>query len=78
MSVSPVQRRSLVDDAVGRIRGLIQQQGWTAGDHRLWTEVELMERLQVSRSVLREAINRLQMIGLVEVRRGLGMFVAAI
>ena len=74
MSVSRVQRSSLVDDAVGRIRGLIQQQGWTAGD-RLWTEAELMERLQVSRSVLREAINRLQMIGLVEVRRGLGMFV---
>jgi len=47
-------------------------QGWTAGD-RLWTEAELTERLDVSRSVLREAINRLQMIGLVEIRRGLGV-----
>ncbi len=42
---------------------------------RLPSEVELMESGGVSRSVVREALSRLQVAGLVETRRGIGTFV---
>jgi GntR family transcriptional repressor for pyruvate dehydrogenase complex len=58
---------------VERIRGLIDR-GLAPGD-RLPGELELVEQLQVSRPVLREAISRMESIGLVTVRRGRGIFV---
>lgn len=42
---------------------------------KLPSEVELMETGGVSRSVVREALSRLQVAGLVETRRGIGTFV---
>tara|TARA_R100000789_G_scaffold72617_4_gene68340 strand:- start:3201 stop:3932 length:732 start_codon:yes stop_codon:yes gene_type:complete len=69
------QRKSSVDQVVERIRDVIQKQKLTAGA-RLPGELELVEQLQVSRSVLREALARLQGLGLVEIQRGNGTFVA--
>lgn len=43
---------------------------------RLPTEAELIDQLQVSRTVLREAMARLQAVGLVETQHGRGSFVA--
>ncbi|NYT83313.1 FadR family transcriptional regulator [Alcaligenaceae bacterium] len=43
---------------------------------KLPTEFELAESFQVSRNVVREAIARLKLNGLVETRRGVGTFVA--
>ena len=40
-------------------------------------ELELVEQLQVSRPVLREALARLQGLGLIEIQRGNGTFVAS-
>ncbi len=71
---SSLRRNSLVDAAVERIRAMIEQEGWTAGS-RLSTEAALVEQLDVSRTVVREAIRRLETIGLVQVRHGRGMFV---
>lgn len=45
-----------------------------AGD-KLPTETELMEMLNVSRTPLREAIKVLEAIGIVEIKRGEGMFI---
>jgi len=69
-----LRKNSLVNEAVERIRGMIEQERWTAGS-RLATEAELITELGVSRTVLREAIGRLETIGLVQVRHGQGMFV---
>ena len=65
---------SLVKEVSEEIRKHVEERNLAAGD-RLPTELELLEKHGVSRSVLREAINRLETIGLVEVRQGHGMFV---
>ncbi len=74
MKLQPIPRTSLVDMVVERIRALIDQGPYEAGD-RLPGELELVEQLQVSRPVLREAISRMESVGLINVRRGQGMYV---
>lgn len=58
------------------IRAFIEENGLTPG-HKLPPERIFIEQLGVSRSSLREALRVLSTIGLIEVRRGDGMYVAA-
>jgi GntR family transcriptional repressor for pyruvate dehydrogenase complex len=58
-----------------RLREYIDGQHLEAGD-RLPGELDLVQQLQVSRPILREAISRLESLGLVAVQRGRGTFVA--
>ncbi len=74
MRITPVPRTSLVDTVVERLRSLIDENGLGPGD-RLPTEAELVKQLEVSRTVLREAVGRLEAMGLVSVRGPRGMFV---
>jgi GntR family transcriptional repressor for pyruvate dehydrogenase complex len=74
LKIKPIGRQSLVDTVVARIRGVIEQGHLQAGD-RLPTEAELSEQLGVSRTVVREAVSQLESLGLLNVRRGRGMFV---
>lgn len=74
VNIEPVTRTSLVDEVVTRIRQVIDEGQLNAGD-RLPSELELVEKLGVSRPVLREAIGRLEALGLLNVVRGRGMFV---
>ncbi len=67
-------RPSLVQEVTSLIQSQIEQQQLRPGD-RLPSESELLKTHEVSRSVLREAIKRLETLGLVEVRQGQGMFV---
>jgi len=69
-----IRRTSLVSEVVTLLREVIESQGLAPGD-RLPTEAELVESLEVSRPVLREAISQLETLGLVRVKRGRGMFV---
>ena len=69
LMIEPVRRVTLVDSVVQRVRDVIEQSGLKPGD-RLLGELELAKQLDVSRSVVREAISRLQSIGLVAVVRG--------
>jgi DNA-binding FadR family transcriptional regulator len=57
-----------------QIKNRILQLGLSAGDP-MPTEAELAERLNVGRNSVREAIKALQAVGIVEVRRGLGLYV---
>ena len=74
---APITRRrprslafELVDSLGDRIRaGQLQ-----TGD-KLPTEAAIMEEFEVSRTVVREAISKLQAAGLVETRHGIGTFV---
>ena len=75
MQISPVSQPSLVDEVARRLRELVESGTLTTGD-RLPSEPELVKSLKVSRTVLREAIGRLEAIGLLTVRRGSGTFVA--
>jgi len=66
---------SLVDTVVEQVQKLIADGHLLAGD-RLPKEDELGPQLGVSRTVLREALSRLEATGLVTIQRGKGMFVA--
>jgi GntR family transcriptional repressor for pyruvate dehydrogenase complex len=76
MVFKPVGRAaSLVDTVVEQVQHLISEGHLESGD-RLPKEDELVTQLGVSRTVLREALSRLQATGLVTIQRGRGMFVA--
>lgn len=75
MKLERIQRGSLVDTVAERIRNVLTESDLQPGD-RLPSEMELVEQLGISRNVLREAVGRLETLGLVTVRRGRGMFVA--
>lgn len=74
VKISPVKRKSLVDTVVERIRAVIVDGQLRPGD-RLPTEAVLVKQLEVSRTVLREAVGRLEMMGLISVQGSRGMFV---
>lgn len=74
-SPSPRRRgRTLAEEAVGSLTERIRQGQLKPGD-KLPTESEIMAALGVSRTVVREALSRLQASGLVETRHGIGTFV---
>lgn len=68
------QRGHLADQVARQLAALIQDGTLTPGD-KLPTEARLVEDLKVSRSVVREAIARLQSEGFVESHQGKGVFV---
>lgn len=69
-------RRSLALAVVEALTTRIRQRDYAPGD-KLPTEPVLMAELNVSRTVIREALSRLQAAGLVETRHGIGTFVLA-
>jgi GntR family transcriptional regulator, transcriptional repressor for pyruvate dehydrogenase complex len=75
MKLKSVQRTPLVEVVVEKLRESIQRGRFGRGQ-RLPSEPELVQQLGVSRTVLREAINRLQTVGLVTIKRGVGTYVA--
>ncbi|SMQ69239.1 GntR family transcriptional regulator, transcriptional repressor for pyruvate dehydrogenase complex [Devosia lucknowensis] len=74
MSDSLVGRRSLADTVFERIQRSIKS-GAYAVDERLPTEHALASEFQVSRPVIRDALQRLRDQGLIYSRRGAGSFV---
>ncbi len=68
--------RGLVPEVVQALADSIRQGALQPGD-KLPTETEIMLRFDVSRTVVRESIARLQASDLVETRHGIGTFVMA-
>lgn len=75
--VVPATRMYLADEVVERLAASIGSGAWVAGT-RLPSERGFAEQLGVSRIVVREALRSLAERGLVEVRPGVGTFVAAL
>ncbi len=73
-TLQPIAKNSVTELVVDRIRAFIVETGLKPGD-RLPSERELMSRLSVGRSSLREAVMILKALGIVEVQVGEGMFV---
>lgn len=69
--------RSLAHDVVDALGGRIRD-GSLASGEKLPTEAAIMEEFGVSRTVVREAISRLQAAGLVATRHGVGTFVVGL
>lgn len=68
---------AVTDHAITRIKAMITTGELTPGE-RLPPEKELSEMLGVSRSSLREAVKALQLIRVLDVRRGDGTYVTAL
>ncbi|MEH7224151.1 GntR family transcriptional regulator [Bacillus sp. JJ1566] len=60
-------------EIVKQIRSIIQDDGLSTGD-KIPSERELSDRLNVGRSSVREALRSLELLGLIETRRGEGTF----
>jgi GntR family transcriptional repressor for pyruvate dehydrogenase complex len=72
-ALRPLRRSRLYEEVVERLRELIDVQELKPGD-RLMSERELAERLGVSRTSIRQALTALEVMGLVRVRHGGGVF----
>ena len=70
VSLSAEDPNSLFEE----IKAMILDDGFIPGDV-LPSEAKLCERFSVSRGSVREALKRLQTLGLVEIRRGIGTYV---
>jgi len=68
--------RGLVNEIVESLAASIREGRMQPGE-KLPTEAEIMVRFDVSRTVVREALSRLQASSLVETRHGVGTFVLA-
>ena len=68
--------RGLVNEIVDSLAASIREGRMQPGD-KLPTEAEIMVRFDVSRTVVRESLSRLQASSLVETRHGIGTFVLA-
>jgi len=66
-----IENTSLVDKVESNLVQLLQQQKLKVGDS-IPTELELAEKLGVSRTVIREALLRLRMMGLIESKKKKG------
>lgn len=71
----PRRQRGLVAEVVGRLADGIRD-GTLLPGNKLPTEAEIMERFDVSRTVVREALSKLQAGGIVQTRHGIGTFVS--
>ena len=75
MQLDAIEKTSLVEVVEQKILNLIRKNNLSIGDS-LPAELELTEGLGVSRSVVREALSRLRMLGLLESRKKRGMVIA--
>ena len=75
MSLSPLERPPLISRSVqDAIRNFVIAERMQPGD-ALPAETELARQLGVGRNSVREAVKALQSLGVIEVRRGSGLFV---
>ncbi|KAB7707057.1 FCD domain-containing protein [Bacillus aerolatus] len=71
MKIEKTNRISLVEQVVSQMESLIESGAWAVGT-RLPPEMELMERFDVSRNTLREAVRALVHGGLLQTKQGSG------
>ena len=72
--LSPVKNLKIYELVMEQIKDLVKKGQLMSGD-KLPSERELCEKLEVSRSSVREALKALQMLGLIESKHGEGNFI---
>ena len=75
-SLKPLDTSSLVDKVEANLVGLLQDRKLKVGD-AIPKEIELAETLGVSRTVVREALLRLRMMGLIESKKKKGAVITS-
>lgn len=74
MVIKKTSRSTLVGQVASQIETLIESGQWKVGD-KIPAEPELMEKFDVSRNTLREAVQSMVHIGLLDTRQGIGTIV---
>ena len=74
MDIKPLKRSSLSEDLTDRLMQLIKSGTYKPGD-RLPSIMEMTRLLGVGHPTLREALRRLETIGIVEIKHGSGVYV---
>ena len=77
MRFSPVKKKMISDVVTEKLKEAVLGGDFKPGD-RFFSERELVEQFQVSRIVVRESLRKLEATGLLDIKRGSGMFVADI
>lgn len=75
-TLSPVSRQNLADDVAHRIRQLIQVRPHAPGD-RLPSIARIARDFQVGAPTVREALKKLETLGVVTIRHGSGVYVGS-
>ncbi len=75
MQLKAIEKTSLVEVVERKILNIVRKNNLSVGDS-LPAELELTEGLGVSRSVVREALSRLRMLGLLKSKKRRGMVIA--
>jgi GntR family transcriptional regulator, transcriptional repressor for pyruvate dehydrogenase complex len=73
-ALRPLVRQSLSDGLADRVRQLIQSEGFEPGD-RLPSIADMSRRFGVGHPTLREALKKLETLGIVSIRHGSGVYV---
>jgi GntR family transcriptional regulator, transcriptional repressor for pyruvate dehydrogenase complex len=73
--LSPISSNTMADIVELRLREYLKKKSFLPGDP-LPKELELAQALGVSRNVVREALSRLRMLGMVETKKKRGMVLA--
>src|SRR5207237_8609601 len=73
--MKPVVRESLVDRLAGEIRSAINGGDYALGQ-RLPTIMEMARRFRVGHPTVREALKKLEAVGVVQIRHGSGVYVS--
>ena len=73
--IEPVLTKTMAEVVEGKLREYFKKKAFKPGD-ALPTEVELEQALGVSRNVIREALSRFRMLGIIETRKKRGMVVS--
>ncbi len=71
-NIEPILNKTMADIAEIRIREFFKKKEYRPGD-ALPTEIEMAQGLGVSRNVVREALGRLRMLGMIETKKKRGM-----
>lgn len=74
-SLTPLDNISMTDRVENNLRAYFLENAFKPGDS-LPGELEIAEKLNVSRNVVREALSRLRMLGIIESRTRRGMIMA--
>ena len=73
MNLRPIRKKRLSESAIDEIKNFIFSNDLQEGD-QLPSERVLVQKLQISRSSIREALRMLEITGLIEVKPGKGIF----
>ncbi len=74
MDIQPIKSKRMTEIILEQIKNLIVD-GQVAPGDKLLTEKELCERLQVSRTSVREALSALNLTGILDIRQGEGIYI---